>query len=152
MEKTYRGTLDGRGLKIAIVKANFNEMITNLLMAGAKETLVKLGVKSEDIHIVEVPGAFEIPFAARKTVESQRYNGVIALGAVIRGETSHYDYVCQAVTSVISSLNIESDIPITFGVLTTDTSEQALARTGIKHPNTGNEAARTVVEMATLEV
>lgn len=150
MEEKY-GTLNASGQKIAIVAAQFNELVTKKLVSGAVTQLEKLGIASTDIAIFWVPGAFEIPRITRLITESHKYQGVIALGAVVRGATSHFDYVCQGVSSGIAEVSLNSSIPVMFGVLTTDTMEQATDRAGGKSGNKGAECATSLLEMLNLE-
>lgn len=150
MAYVYEGSFVGKGLNLAIVVSRFNEVITEKLLAGAKSALQRHGVADESLTIVYVPGAFEIPFAARKLAESGRFDAIIALGAVIRGSTPHFDYVCAETAGGISSVSQMCGLPVIFGVLTTDTIEQALERSGIKAGNKGTEAATAAIEMANL--
>ncbi len=146
----FEGELSGKGLRVAIVVARWNLLITRELLAGAEDSLRRQGVAAEDVDVVWVPGAFEIPVAARWLAESGRYQAIIALGAVIRGGTPHFEHVAGAALGGIAALARETGLPITAGILTTDTSEQALERAGIKAGNKGAEAAQAAVEMATL--
>lgn len=148
MENKYVGKLVGKGLHVGIVVSRFNELITNKLLEGALNTLGQFDVKKENIHVVEVPGAFEIPLVAQKLADREEIDAVITLGAVIRGETPHFDYVSAEVASGVTRVSLDSQKPIIFGVLTTDTIEQALARTGVKLGNKGSEAATAAIEMA----
>jgi len=150
MGKTYEGHLIGTGLKIGIVAARFNEFITSKLLSGAKDALIRHGVEGEKIEEVWVPGAFEIPLTAKKMANSGKYDAVITLGAVIRGATPHFDYVSAEVSKGVASVSLQSDIPVIFGVLTTDTIEQAIERAGTKAGNKGWEAGITAIEMANL--
>ena len=133
-----------------IVAARFNEFIVSKLLSGCEDTLLRHGVRGDDIHTAWVPGAFEIPLIASKMAKSGRYDAVIALGAVIRGSTSHYDYVCSEVSKGIANAALANDIPILFGVLTTDTIEQAIERAGTKAGNKGAECAQGAIEMVNL--
>lgn len=144
----YEGNLVGTGLKIGIVVARFNEFITSKLLGGALDGLKRHGVTEHDIDVAWVPGAFEIPLVAKKMAESKKYDAVITLGAVIRGATSHYDYVCNEVAKGTSHAALSSGVPVIFGVLTTDTIEQAIERAGTKAGNKGWEAALSAIEMA----
>ncbi|MGG3998341.1 6,7-dimethyl-8-ribityllumazine synthase [Anoxybacillus kestanbolensis] len=144
----YEGNLVGTGLKIGIVVARFNEFITSKLLSGALDGLKRHGVEEQHIDVAWVPGAFEIPLVAKKMAESKKYDAVITLGAVIRGATSHYDYVCNEVAKGTSHAALSSGIPVIFGVLTTDTIEQAIERAGTKAGNKGWEAALSAIEMA----
>lgn len=148
--KTLEGNLISDGLKIAIVAARFNEFIVSKLLSGCEDALVRHGVLEDDITAVWVPGAFEIPLAASKLAHSGRYDAVIALGAVIRGSTSHYDYVCSEVSKGVASAALNSGVPVLFGVLTTDTIEQAIERAGTKAGNKGAACAEGAIEMANL--
>lgn len=150
MGKTYEGSLIGSELRVAIVVARFNEFITSKLLAGATNTLKRHGVKEENIDIAWVPGAFEIPLIAEKLAMKKEYDTVITLGTVIRGATSHYDYVCNEVAKGVSHAALKSGKPVVFGVLTTDTIEQAIERAGTKAGNKGGDAAVTAIEMANI--
>lgn len=150
MGKTFKGNLIGTDLKIAIVVGRFNEFMTNKLLEGAKDALLRHGVKEIDIAIAWVPGAFEIPFIAKKMAESEGYDAVITLGTVIRGATPHFDYVCNEAAKGISQAGINSGIPVIFGILTTDTIEQAIERAGTKAGNKGWDAGVSAIEMANL--
>lgn len=142
--------VNGKGIKVAIVAARFNEFIVSKLVSGAEDGLLRHNVSEEDIDLAWVPGAFEIPVACKKLASSGRYDAVIALGAVIRGATSHYDYVCAEVSKGVASVSLESGIPVMFGVLTTDTIEQAIERAGTKAGNKGYECAEGAIEMVNL--
>ncbi|SFU46940.1 6,7-dimethyl-8-ribityllumazine synthase [Alicyclobacillus macrosporangiidus] len=144
------GHLIGQGLKVGIVVSRFNEFITSKLLSGALDALKRHGTAEEDVTVAWVPGAFEIPFAARKMAESGRYDAVIALGAVIRGATPHFDYVSSEVAKGVAHVALHSGTPTIFGVLTTDTIEQAVERAGTKAGNKGWEAAVSAIEMANL--
>lgn len=148
--KIYEGKLVSKDMKIGIVAGRFNEFITSKLLEGALDSLTRHGVKEEDIHIAWVPGAFEIPLIASHMVKSGRYDAVICLGAVIRGATTHYDYVCAEVSKGIAQISLASDIPVMFGVLTTETIEQAIERAGTKAGNKGFECATGAIEMVNL--
>ncbi|MBB5172971.1 6,7-dimethyl-8-ribityllumazine synthase [Texcoconibacillus texcoconensis] len=150
MGQTFEGNLVGSGLKVAIVVGRFNEMITSKLLSGAEDTLRRHGVEEENVDIAWVPGAFEIPVAAKKLTESGRYDAVVTLGTVIRGSTPHFDYVCSEVAKGVASLSMQTGTPVIFGVLTTDTIEQAVERAGTKAGNKGAEAAVSAIEMANL--
>lgn len=150
MGHIYEGNLIGKGLKIGVVVSRFNEFITSRLLSGAQDALKRHGVAPEDVDIAWVPGAFEIPLIAQKMAVSGRYDAVLALGAVIRGATSHYDYVCNEVSKGIARAELDSGIPVMFGVLTTDTIEQAVERAGTKAGNKGWDAAAGAIEMANL--
>ena len=148
--KLLEGNVVGTGLKVGIVAARFNEFIVGKLVSGAQDALVRHGVSADDIEIAWVPGAFELPLAAKRLAKSGKYDAVICLGAVIRGSTSHYDYVCAEVSKGVASVSLDSDVPVAFGVLTTDTIEQAIERAGTKAGNKGFDAAVTAIEMANL--
>lgn len=150
MANFIEGKLDAKGLKIGIVVSRFNSFICERLLEGATDTLVRHNADDGDIDVVRVPGAFEIPLVAKKLATSGRYDGVICLGAVIRGATPHFDYVCSEVSKGVASVSLDTDIPIAFGVITTDTIEQAIERAGSKAGNKGAEAAMVVIEMLNL--
>lgn len=144
------GKLVAQDMKVGIVASRFNEFITSKLLSGAVDGLVRHGVKEEDITTAWVPGAFEIPLIAGKMGKSGKYDAVICVGAVIRGATSHYDYVCNEVSKGIAQVSLQSDIPVLFGVVTTDTIEQAIERAGTKAGNKGYDCALSAVEMVNL--
>ena len=148
--KTFEGKLVSKEIKIGIVAARFNEFITSKLLEGAKDGLLRHDVSEENIHVAWVPGAFEIPLIASKMAKSGKYDAVICLGAVIRGATSHYDYVCNEVSKGIASVSLESGVPVMFGVITTENIEQAIERAGTKSGNKGADAAKSAIEMASL--
>ena len=148
--KLYEGKLVAESIKVGIVCARFNEFIVSKLLGGCEDTLLRHGVQAEDISVAWVPGAFEIPLIASKMAKSGKYDAVIALGAVIRGNTSHYDYVCSEVSKGIAAVALESGIPVMFGGLTTDTIEQAIERAGTKAGNKGAECAQGAIEMVNL--
>lgn len=148
--KTFEGHLSAENLKFNIIVGRFNEFIGGKLLEGAKDALIRHGANKDDIDITWVPGAFEIPLVAKKVANSKSYDGVICLGAVIRGNTPHFDYVSNEVTKGIAHVSLESEIPVIFGVLTTDTIEQAIERAGTKAGNKGFDAAVTAIEMANL--
>ncbi len=150
MKKIYEGHLVGTGLKIGIVVGRFNEFITNKLLSGAEDALKRHGVEEENVEVAYVPGAFEIPLIARKMAESGKYDAVVTLGAVIRGSTPHFDYVSSEVAKGVAATAVQSGVPVIFGVLTTDTIEQAIERAGTKAGNKGWEAAVSAIEMANL--
>lgn len=150
MGKMVEGNLVGEGLKIGIVVSRFNDLITKSLLSGACETIRRQGVKEEHIDIVWVPGAFEIPLAAKKLAKNPDYDAVITLGAVIRGATPHFDYVCNEAAKGVASIALEFEKPVAFGVLTTDTIEQAIERAGTKAGNKGAEAALAAIEMVNI--
>ena len=147
--KEYSAELTSVGKKYAVVVARFNHFITDRLVEGCLDTLKRHEVKDEEIELVRVPGAFEIPLAAKKLAHKD-YDAVICLGAVIRGDTSHYDYVCSEVSKGIANVSLESGKPIIFGVVTTDTIEQAVQRAGTKAGNKGSDAAISAIEMTNL--
>ncbi|MDY3993239.1 MAG: 6,7-dimethyl-8-ribityllumazine synthase [Evtepia sp.] len=148
--KTYEGSLVAQNIKVGIVAARFNEFITSKLLGGALDGLTRHGVKEEDIKVAWVPGAFEIPLIAGKMAKSGKYDAVNCLGAVIRGSTSHYDLVCNEVAKGIAQVSLASDVPVMFGVVTTDTIEQAIERAGTKAGNKGYDCALGAVEMVNL--
>ena len=137
----FEGKVVSEGMKVGIVAARFNEFIVSKLVAGAQDALVRHDVKEEDIDLAWVPGAFEIPLIASKMAKSGKYDAVIALGAVIRGSTTHYDYVCSEVSKGIANVSLNSDIPVMFGVITTENIEQAIERAGTKAGNKGYDCA-----------
>ncbi|CAC9928724.1 6,7-dimethyl-8-ribityllumazine synthase [Aedoeadaptatus coxii] len=144
------GMLTGKDRKIAIVVSRFNDFITSKLVDGALDCLLRHEVKDEDITLVKVPGAFEIPLAAQKLAESKKYDGVICLGAVIRGATTHYDYVCNEVSKGIAKITLDTGLPVGFGIVTTENIEQAIERAGTKSGNKGYDTAMSVLEMVDL--
>ena len=146
----FEGNLISKGIKVGIVTARFNEFIVSKLLSGCEDGLLRHGVQPQDISVAWVPGAFEIPLIASKMAKSGKYDAVIALGAVIRGSTSHYDYVCSEVSKGVAQVALNSDIPVMFGVLTTDTIEQAIERAGTKAGNKGAECAQGAIEMVNL--
>ena len=148
--RKFEGNLVSNNIRVGIVAARFNAFITERLLDGALDGLQRHGVGEEDIHVAWVPGAFEIPLIANKMAKSGKYDGVICLGAVIRGSTSHYDYVCSEVSKGIASVSLSSDVPVLFGVLTTENIEQAIERAGSKAGNKGFECAQGVIEMVNL--
>lgn len=145
-----QGNLIAQGLKVAVCASRFNEFIVSKLIGGAQDALERHGANGNDIDLIWVPGAFELPLAAKKLAKSGKYDAVICLGAVIRGSTSHYDYVCAEVSKGVASVSLDSEVPVAFGVLTTDTIEQAIERAGTKAGNKGFDAAVTAIEMANL--
>ncbi|SDC18523.1 6,7-dimethyl-8-ribityllumazine synthase [Pelagirhabdus alkalitolerans] len=150
MSKKIEGQLVGTNLKVAIVVGRFNDFITSELLSGAEGTLKRHGVKEDDITVTWVPGAFEIPLVAKKLADSNEYDAVITLGTVIRGSTPHFDYVCSEVAKGVSNVSLNSGVPVIFGVLTTETIEQAIERAGTKAGNKGADAAVSAIEMANL--
>ncbi|MBW1903008.1 MAG: 6,7-dimethyl-8-ribityllumazine synthase [Deltaproteobacteria bacterium] len=150
VKKILEGQLLAEGLRFAIVASRFNDFICSRLVEGAMDALKRHGATEEQVILVKVPGAFETPLAAKKLAESGQYDAVICLGAVIRGATPHFDYVAAEVSKGIANVALESNVPVTFGVLTTDTLEQAIERAGSKSGNKGSEAAIAAIEMANL--
>lgn len=148
--RTLEGKVVAKEIKVGIVAARFNEFIVSKLVAGARDGLLRHDVKDEDIDLAWVPGAFEIPLITSKMAKSGKYDAVICLGAVIRGATSHYDYVCSEVSKGIANVSLSSDIPVMFGVLTTDNIEQAIERAGTKAGNKGYDCALGAIEMVNL--
>lgn len=150
MPNIIEGQLLGEGRKFALIVSRFNDFISDRLMGGALDALLRSGVKDEDIDIVKVPGAFEIPLVAKKMVNKKKYDAVICLGAVIRGATPHFEYVSAEVSKGIATVSIESEVPVIFGIITTDTIEQAIERAGTKAGNKGWSSAMSALEMANL--
>jgi len=150
MNKQFEGMLLGDGLKFGVVVSRFNEFISTKLLEGAQDALLRHGVKQEDIEIAWVPGSFEIPLVAKKLAETQRYNAVICLGAVVRGGTPHFEYIAAEVTKGIAAVGLSTGLPIIYGVITADTLEQAIERAGTKMGNRGFDAAVQAIEMANL--
>ena len=148
--KTLEGKLVAEGIRIGIVVARFNEFITSKLLGGAMDGLRRHDVAEDDIHVAWVPGAFEIPLVAKKMAKSGKYDAVICLGAVIRGSTSHYDYVCNEVSKGIAAVSMDAGIPVMFGVVTTENIEQAIERAGTKAGNKGYDCALGAIEMVNL--
>ncbi len=148
--RTLEGNVVAEGIKIGIVAARFNEFIVSKLVSGAQDGLVRHGVNDDDIDLAWVPGAFEIPLVAKKMAKSGKYDAVICLGAVIRGATSHYDYVCAEVSKGIANVSLETETPVMFGVVTTDNIEQAIERAGTKAGNKGYDCALGAIEMINL--
>jgi 6,7-dimethyl-8-ribityllumazine synthase len=144
------GSLEGKGLRLGIVVARFNRTVTTQLLAGALEALARHGVAPDDVDVVHVPGAFEVPYAARRLAALGRYDALVCLGAVVRGETPHFEYLAAEVTRGLGRVVEDHRLPVSCGILTTDTIEQALARAGAGHGNKGYEAATTALEMAQL--
>lgn len=151
MAAVYEGNVVGSGLKIGIVAGRFNEFITSNLVLGAEQTLKRHGVKEEDIDLTWVPGAFEIPYAAKLMAETNRYDAIITLGAVIKGATPHFDYVCGHAANGVGRVALDTNTPVIFGVITTNTIEEAIERAGTKAGNKGAEAAVSAIEMANLD-
>ena len=148
--KTYEGRLVAEDEKFCIIVSRFNDFIGSKLLAGAVDELRRHGVNPDNIDIVKVPGAFEIPIMALKFAKTNRYNAIITLGAIIKGSTSHYDYVCAELTKGIAQVALQTEVPVLFGVLTTENLEQAIERAGTKAGNKGAEAAKSAIEMANL--
>lgn len=148
--KVIEGVYSGEELKIGIVASRFNEFITSKLVSGAEDSLKRHGVSDDDMSVAWVPGAFEIPVIAKRMAKSGKYDAVICLGAVIRGATSHYDYVCAEVSKGIAAVSLDTGIPVLFGILTTDTIEQAIERAGTKAGNKGSDCAMSALEMVNL--
>jgi len=150
MSKLFEGVLLGKGLKFGVVVTRFNEFITQKLLEGAKDALLRHGVSDEDIDVARVPGAFEIPLAAKNLAQTKRYDAVICLGAVIRGATPHFEYIAAEVTKGIAKVGLETGLPVSYGVITADTLEQAIERAGTKAGNKGFDAAVDAIEMVNL--
>jgi len=150
MPKFHEAKLIAEGKKFALVVSRFNDFITEKLLSGALDALIRSGAADEDIEVVKVPGAFEIPLVAKKMAQTKRFDAVVCLGAVIRGSTPHFDYVSAEVSKGVAMAGMKSDVPVIFGVLTTDTIEQAIERAGSKAGNKGWSAAIAAVEMANL--
>jgi 6,7-dimethyl-8-ribityllumazine synthase len=150
MSNVFEGDLLGKGLKIGVVVARFNEFITGKLLSGAKDALSRHGVADDDIDVAWVPGSFEIPLVAQKLAGSDRYDAVICLGTVIRGATPHFEYIAAEVSKGVAKVGLDAGIPVIFGVITADTLEQAIERAGTKSGNKGFDAAVSAIEMANL--
>ncbi len=150
MSKTYEGKLVAKDFKFALIVSRFNDFIVRKLMEGALDALQRHGADDKNIAIIKVPGAFEIPLIAKKLAKSGTYDAIICLGAVIRGSTPHFEYVAAEVSKGIAMVNLETEVPVTFGVLTTDNIEQAIERAGSKSGNKGWDAAMSAIEMANL--
>jgi len=148
--KTFEGMLLGEGLKFGIVVARFNDFITNKMLEGATDALLRHGVNEEDIEVTLVPGSFEIPLVAQKLANTKQYDAIICLGAVIRGGTPHFEYVAAEVTKGIAQVGLNTGLPVIYGIITADTLEQAIERAGTKQGNEGSKAAITAIEMANL--
>jgi 6,7-dimethyl-8-ribityllumazine synthase len=146
----FEGNLVGSGLKVAVIVGRFNEFITSKLLGGAQDALQRHGVEESDIDVIWVPGAFEIPLVAKKLADSKKYDAIITLGTVIRGATTHYDYVCNEVAKGVAAITLQTGIPVIFGVLTTENIEQAIERAGTKAGNKGWDAGISAIEMANL--
>lgn len=150
MAKIVEGKLDAGGLKFAVVVSRFNDFITDRLQRGAMDVLLRHGAAEKDIDVIKVPGSYELLYAVKKAAESKKYNAIIALGSIIRGQTPHFDYLSSTVTSGIASIGLDTGVPVCSGVTTTETLEQAIERAGSKAGNRGAEAAISAVEMANL--
>ena len=150
MPKIFEGKISGEGFRFAVIVSRFNDFICSKLVEGAMDALIRHGASDEQVSLIKVPGAFEIPIMAKKAADSNKYDAVICLGAVIRGSTPHFEYVAAEVSKGIASVGIESKIPVTFGVLTTDNLEQAIERAGSKSGNKGWDAAVAAMEMVNL--
>ena len=150
MPEFIEGQLEAKGYRFGLLVSRFNSFICDRLLEGAIDTLVRHGAEDKQLTVVKVPGAFEIPLVAKKMAESGKYDAVIALGAVIRGGTPHFDYVCAEVSKGVASVSLDSGLPVAFGVLTTDSVEQAIERAGTKAGNKGVEAAQSAIEMVNL--
>ena len=150
MSKPFEGMLLGKGLKFGLVVSRFNEFITKKLLEGAQDALLRHGVGEEDIEVAWVPGSFEIPLIAKKLAQTERYDAVICLGAVVRGGTPHFEYIAAEVSKGIAKVGLETGLPVIYGVITADTLEQAIERAGTKEGNEGFRAAASAIEMANL--
>ena len=150
MSKVIEGQLQAKGFRFAIIVSRFNSMITGRLQDGALDALKRTGADEEQIRIVRVPGSFEIPFVVKRLAKSNQYDAVICLGALVRGETPHFEYISAEVTKGIAQISLETDVPVTYGIVTADTVEQAVNRAGLKNGNKGFEAAMSAVEMVNL--
>ena len=150
MGKSFEGNLLGKGLKFGLVISRFNEFFSKKLLEGAQDALLRHGVNEEDIEVAWVPGSFEIPQIAQRLAQSKKYDAVICLGAVIRGGTPHFDYIASEVTKGIAKVGLDTGLPVIYGVITTDTLEQAIERSGTKEGNKGFQADMSAIEMATL--
>ncbi|MFC1861931.1 6,7-dimethyl-8-ribityllumazine synthase [Chloroflexota bacterium] len=150
MSKLFEGVLLGKGLKFGVVASRFNEFITKKLLEGAQDALLRHGVSEEDIDIAWVPGSFEIPLAAKKLAQTKKYDAIICLGAVVRGATPHFEYLAAEVTKGIARVSLEADLPVSYGLITADTLEQAIERAGTKAGNKGFDAAVDAIEMVNL--
>lgn len=150
MPQIYEGNFDATGLRFAIVVSRFNSLITERMVEGALDVIVRHNASESDIDIIKVPGAFEIPIAVKRAARSGRYDAVIAIGAIIRGATHHYDYLASEVTKRLVEISLEFDVPVASGIITTETLEQAIERAGVKAGNRGAEAAFSAIEMASL--
>lgn len=150
MPQIYEGNFDATGLRFAIVVSRFNSLITGRMVEGALDVLVRHNASESDVDVIKVPGAFEIPIAVKRAARSGRYDAIIAIGAIIRGATPHFDYLASEVTKRLVEISLEFDIPVASGIITTETLEQAIERAGVKAGNRGAEAASSAIEMANL--
>ncbi len=150
MTNVYEGMLDAKGLKFGIVSSRFNSFITEKLVEGAVDTIVRHNASENDIDLIRVPGSYEISFAVKKMLETKKYNAVIAIGAIIKGDTPHYDYLSSEVTKRLVSLSLEYNVPVSSGIIITENLEQAIERAGTKMGNRGSEAAISAIEMSNL--
>lgn len=150
MTQTYEGKLDAKGLKLAVVVSRFNEFVTERLLSGAVDTILRHSGSEKDVDVIKVPGSYELLFAVNKAAERGKYNAIIALGAIIRGQTSHYEFLASTVTNGLITISLDKNVPVSSGVLTTETLEQAIERAGSKAGNRGSEAALSAIEMANL--
>ncbi len=150
MTNVYEGMLDAKGLKFGIVSSRFNSFITEKLVEGAVDTIVRHNASENDIDLIRVPGSYEISFAVKKILETKKYNAVIAIGAIIKGDTPHYDYLSSEVTKRLVSLSLEYNVPVSSGIIITENLEQAIERAGTKMGNRGSEAAISAIEMSNL--
>ena len=148
--KTFEGNFTGGKIKVGIIGGRFNEFITSKLIAGAKDALIRHGVKEENIDLAWVPGAFEIPLVAQKMAKTKKYDAIITLGAVIRGATPHFDYVCSEVSKGVATVSLQNEMPVIFGVLTVNSIEEAIERSGTKAGNKGYDCALSAIEMVNL--
>ena len=150
MSKIFEGNLKGDSLRVGIAVSRFNSFITDKLLDGALDALKRNGVKKDNIEILKTPGSFELPLVVKSMAKAKKYDAIVCLGAVIKGDTPHYDYIASEVTKGLASVSLEFEVPISFGVLTTDNLEQAIERAGTKSGNKGFDAAMTAIEMANL--
>lgn len=148
--KTFEGEIQAKGLKFALIASRFNEFITNKLLDGAVDALIRHGADEQNIEVIKVPGSFEIPLVAKKVVKKKKYDAVICLGTIIRGATPHFEYVASETAKGIAIVSLESEIPVAFGIITADNIEQAIERSGTKSGNKGWDAAIVAIEMAQL--
>ena len=150
MPQVFEGQLNAQGLRVAIVVSRFNDLITSRLLDGALDALLRTGADDEDIHVFRVPGSFEIPVVARRLAQQGKWDAVVCLGALVRGDTPHFDLISAEVTKGIAQSSMETGVPMTFGVITADTVEQAVNRAGLKSGNKGFDAAMSAIELANL--